>query len=167
MTDAEIKVSKPMPGVKSVPFVYVRTVAPANAAALEPFLRDSLTKIGFPRQVNEEELTKLVIQSGLSSGIQNLSSVIALHRLSEIIGPFLVVEVRAARITDVWYRLDAVIVDPVVGETVFAVSRTKINWIDFDREFSYPMMNAIKSWYDASAALPSVPAATKANPGAI
>jgi hypothetical protein len=148
---AEIKVNRPMAGVKNIPFVYVRTASTYRSAELDTFVRDSLTKIGFPRQVGEEELTKLVIRSGLSGDIQNLTSVIALHRLSEAIGPFLVVEVRVFPVARTTFRIDVAIVDPVAGETVFAASRTKINWLDFDREFSYPMMNAVKEWFDASA----------------
>jgi uncharacterized protein YceK len=154
ISESEVKINRPMAGIKDIPFVYVRTISTFRSTELDAFVRDSLTKIGFPKQVSEDDLTKLVIRSGLSGEIQNLTNVIALHRLSEAIGPFLVVEVRVFRIATTAFRVETVIVDPVLGETVFLASRSKINWIDFDHEFSYPMMNAVKSWFDASAKLP-------------
>jgi hypothetical protein len=166
VTDSEIKTYKPLAGIKDEKFVYVRTYSTLRTSQFDTTVRESLKKIGFPRIVSEEDLTKLVISSGLSGDVQNLTSVIALHQLSIVTGPFLVAEFRVVRLADTLFRLEVVIIDPVSGETVFAASRQKINWLNFDREFTYPLMNAVKRWFDDSAKLPVDKQPTKPKEGA-
>jgi hypothetical protein len=144
-----------LPGVKTLAFVYVRTFSQIAPAKFSAFVEGSLSKIGFPKVVFEPDLTQFVIKNGLNSEIQNLNTVLALNRLSQVTGPFLVAEFRMFGVPGGWCRFEAVLVDPVTGETVFAASHHHMVLLDFDKEVSYPMMNIIKRWFDKSAAMPT------------
>ncbi len=155
VSDDEIKVYKPLAGVKTLPFVYLRTASKDYSGEFEAVVRDSVGKMGFPRVVSEYELAKLVIARGLTGDVPSLRSPLSLHRLSQAIGPFLVADFRVGRLSDIRIGFDVVIIDPVSADIVFEASRRKVAWADFDKEIIYPMMNAVKRWFDESAKLPA------------
>jgi hypothetical protein len=157
----EIKISKPMAGAREANFVYLRVFSNDEPGRLYTFVRDSFVQIGFPKAVIEQDLTKFLIGNGLAQEFQTLNTLISLHRLSSITGPFVVAELSLVRVAADRFEFRAAIIDPVKAETVFSAVRSKVSWLNFDREFTYPMMNAIKQWFDESAKLPAPPSPVK------
>ncbi|MBW8316593.1 MAG: hypothetical protein K0M73_17185 [Hydrogenophaga sp.] len=152
----EIKTSKPFAGIKEIPFIYVRSASDAGSKdQQDTFFQESFKKLNFPKAIGEEELTKLVIKGGLTNEIQNLSHPIALHRLSRIVGPFLAMQITLFRVGDARFRIDSVVFDPVSAEVIFSATREKLVWASVDDEILFPMMNALKGWYDNSSLLPA------------
>jgi hypothetical protein len=149
-----VKIFRPLAGVEEVKYVFLQSSRAFGNDRFYDFMKDALLKIGFKKVYGEEELAKMVIQAGLSQYITNLSDLISLNNLAKATGPFLVLRARVYLVSDVVYRFDLQLIDPLSGSTYLEMSRVRTNWFDMDTEINYPVLNLIKQWYDESAKLP-------------
>lgn len=117
-------------------------------------MKDALLKIGFKRVYGEKELSQMVIKSGLSQIVSNISDLISLNNLAKATGPFIVMKSRVYRVGDAVYRFDLQVIEPLNSSTCLEMSRIRTNWLDMDTEINYPVLNLIKQWYDESIKLP-------------
>ena len=103
--------------------------------------------------LNEKELSQFIIRSGLSERVSSISDPVALHNLARLTGPYLILVGNLYPLTaTAAYRFDIQIIDPLNGETYLEISRVRTNWIlGLDSEITYPVLNVIEDWYDASA----------------
>jgi hypothetical protein len=150
-----IKILSPLTGVQESNYVFLRTYASygGNDRFYE-FMKDALIKIGFRTVYSERELSQMIIKSGLSVYVTNISDLISLNNLAKITGPYLIVEANVFRVTDTVFRFDLQIIEPLSGDTYLEISRIRNNWFDMDTEINYPILNIIKQWYDESAKIP-------------
>jgi hypothetical protein len=149
-----IKIYRPFSGVQNVNFVYLRAYSPYGEDRFYEFMKDALLKIGFKVTYSEKELSQRIIAIGLSNYVTNISDLISLNNLAKVTGPFLVVECNTFRLSDVVYRFDLRLIDPLSGDTHLEISRIRTAWLDVDKEINYPILNVIKQWYDESSKLP-------------
>ena len=149
-----IKIYHPFAGIQQVHYVYLRAYSPFGQDKFYEFMKDALLKIGFKITYNEKELSQRVIASGLSNYVTNISDLISLNNLAKATGPFLILECNTFRLTDVVYRFDLQLIDPLSGDTYLEISRIRTAWLDIDQEINYPILNVIKQWYDESTKLP-------------
>lgn len=148
-----IKIFHPLPGIQEVNYVFLQTYTPYGNDSFFEFTKDALLKIGFKRVYNEKELAQMVIQSGLSQYVTNLSDLISLNNLAMATGPFIFMQSRVYRVSDAVYRFDLQLIEPLSGRTFLEISRVRTNWLDMDTEINYPILNTIKNWYDESVKL--------------
>jgi hypothetical protein len=149
-----IKILQPLAGIKEVNYVYLRARSPYGGDRFYDFMKDALIKIGFKKVYSARELSQMVIQSGLSTYVTNLSDLISLNNLAKATGPFIIFDSTVYPVTDVVFRFDVQVIEPLSGNTYLEISRIRTNWLDMDKEINYPILNVIKQWYDESAKLP-------------
>jgi hypothetical protein len=149
-----IKIYRPFAGVQDINFVYLRAYSPYGKDRFYEFMKDALLKIGFKVAYSEKELSQRIIAVGLSNYVTNISDLISLNNLAKATGPFLIVECNTSRLSDVVYRFDLQLIDPLSGDTYLEISRIRTAWLDVDKEINYPILNVIKQWYDESSKLP-------------
>lgn len=149
-----IKIYRPFAGVQDVNYVYLRAYSPYGKDKFYEFMKDALWKIGVKTTYSEKELSQRIIASGLSNYVTNISDLISLNNLAKAAGPFLILECNVFRLTDVVYRFDLQLIDPLSGDTYLEISRIRTAWLDMDKEINYPILNVIKQWYDESSKLP-------------
>jgi len=143
-----IKIYRPLAGVQDIDFVYLRAYSPYGEDRFHEFMKDALLKIGFKVPYSEKELSQRIIAIGLSNYVTNISDLISLNNLAKVTGPFLVVECNTFRLSDVVYRFDLRLIDPLSGDTHLEISRILTAWLDVDKQINYPILNVIKQWYD-------------------
>lgn len=153
ITPKEVKVYQPRAGIHEIQFVYLRTYATHDATLFDSVIRDGFKKIGFNRIVSTSELTQLVVRNDLANQVQDLSNPLALNRLAKAIGPFLVVDVAFVNTLGYRYRMDVKVLDAATIESLLLISREGAILVETDREFTYPMLNAVKGWFDDSVKL--------------
>jgi len=149
-----IKILQPLAGINEVNYVYLRTHTPYSNDRFYDFMKDALLKIGFKKVYSGKELSQMIIKSGLSTYITNLSDLISLNNLAKATGPFIVLDSTLYPVTNVVFRFDVQVIEPLSGDTFLEISRIRTNWLDMDKEINYPMLNVIKQWYDESAQIP-------------
>jgi len=149
-----IKIYRPLAGIEEANYIYLRAYSPYGDEAFYCFIKDALLKMGFKEVVSEEELSQMIIQSGLSDHVTSISDLISLSNLAKTTGPFLVLEASVFRIGETVYRFDLQLIEPFSGDTYLEISRIRTVWLDFDNEVNYPILNVIKRWYDESKKLP-------------
>jgi hypothetical protein len=149
-----IKIFRLVPGVQETNYVYLRAASEFGGDRFYDFMKDALQKIGFKKIYSQRELSQFVVKSGLSQYVTSISDLVSLNNLAKAAGPFLIIECRVFRVSDVVFRFDLQLIDPLTGETSLEISRIRTNWLDMDSEINYPILNVIKQWYDESAKLP-------------
>lgn len=149
-----IKIYRPLAGIQEANYVYLRAFSSYSNDKFYNFMKDALIKIGFKKVYSERELSQIIIQSGLSACVTNISDIISLHNLAKITGPFLVLESNVFLVSSCVFRFDLQIIEPLSGDTYLEISRIRTNWLDMDKEINYPILNVIKQWYDESSKLP-------------
>lgn len=150
-----IKIYRPFAGVQDINYVYLRAYSPYGKDKFYEFMKDALSKIGFKTTYSERELSQRIIAGGLSTYVTSISDLISLNNLAKATGPFLILDCNVFRLTDVVYRFDIQLIDPLSGDTYLEISRIRTAWLDVDKEINYPVLNVIKQWYDDSVKTPS------------
>jgi hypothetical protein len=155
----DILVFKPIKGLSNAKFIYLNVfdgVSRKNEDAYAKFLINSMREIGIKNKfMSKRELSMFIIQNGLSDQITNLSDFISLNKLAKIVGPYLIIETAIYPVSDVVFRCEFSIVEPYSGSQFLEINRTRTNWMDFDTEISYPIINVLKHWYEESKKLDS------------
>jgi hypothetical protein len=147
----DIKEYKLYPGIKNIKFVYLRTKYPSDNDHFYSYLANGLRTIGVKNVLNESELSNYVLSNGLSSYVTSISDPISLHKLSELVGPFLYMDADLDIIRDCTFKFVLKVINPAKNEGLLEVSRIELNDLDLDNEVNRPMLNLIKKWYDESA----------------
>lgn len=83
----------------------------------------------------------------------NISDLVALNKLSKVLGPFLILDANLFLVGDCHFKFNLEVTDPSSTDVLLKVSRFRTNWMDMDTEINYPMMNVVKRWYDDSVKL--------------
>ncbi len=118
------------------------------------YMKEGLRGIGLGQVYDEKELSRIVISSGLSLYVTDISDPVSLYNLAEALGPFITLKCGLAEIDNAEFRFDVEVGDPLSGDTYLEISRFKTNWLSMDKEISNPVLNLIKKWYDESASMP-------------
>ena len=149
-----IKIFRPLPGVRNMNYVFLQAYTPHGNDRFYEFMKDSLLKIGFKKVYGDRELSQMVIQSGLSKYVTNISDLISLNNLYRAAGPFVYLQSRVYLVSNAVFRFDLQLIDPLSGKTCLEISRVRTNWLDMDTEINYPILNVIRQWYEESAKIP-------------
>jgi hypothetical protein len=149
----DIRVFRPLAGIGEVRFVCLRTVS-----EYEPrfyvFMKDALLSIGFKNVYSEKELSGPLTHNGRREYSGTSFDSTDFRRLAEARGPFVIADAHMVRLNDETFRFIVVLREPVSDTIRLEISRVAAVWYDMDIEVNYPVLNAIKKWYDASAGLP-------------
>jgi hypothetical protein len=100
----------------------------------------------FGKVYDRSNLETLVIQQGLADKVPNISDLIGLKHLSDVIGPVLVVEPQAQ--FEGGYRFSASLraVDAQTGQEVLLLKNRAFNWAGLDQPLFYPLFNGFLDW---------------------
>jgi hypothetical protein len=130
---------------KYLQMLYVKTDSKSDR--LNTFYLQTFTNMGrFQKVVGKDELEGLVIQRGLADKVQNISDMIGLKNLSNVIGPFLVVEPTAEYKGGYNYGAALKTTDAETGIVVLLVKNSAINWAGLDEPLFYPLFNVFLDW---------------------
>lgn len=154
----EIKISVPTARVHEVKFVLVRASSGGMfTGPFSEFVVNSIGGFGFPEVIDREAFTQMVLASPLRDTVGNVTDPVALAKVSDSIGPFLIVDAVQVHLGDAWFQTRLRVTDASSAATVFEVNAVRLNWMDLDKEVNYPVLNALKRWIDESRALPVPP----------
>ncbi len=140
----DVEIKAPFDRAKYGKFAYVKTLG--QVQTLNGFFLESVrnTKL-FVTVANKDEVERLVIQNKYD-GVGDPDSLIALHKLAEAMGPFLVIEPYVEWKGGYDYIASIKVVDPTTTETVFSVKKKAFNWAGLDKPLFYPLFNAMLDW---------------------
>lgn len=129
------------------------------------FMLASLKEFGFPKLITRDELAQLVLSSPLRDSVGNVTDPVALAKISDALGPFLLIDVLQAFKGEAWFETVLQVRDPARAEALLGVHRVRLNWMNMDKEVNYPILNVLKRWLDESRALsPVAPVENAAKP---
>ena len=111
------------------------------------FLKESMQNIRFfGRVADQQELEAYVVQHGLSGRSPNITDLVGLHSLQEVVGNFLVAEMTVEFKGGYRFEAELKVIDLGRGETVFEASSKATNWDGLDEPLFYPLLNALVDW---------------------
>jgi hypothetical protein len=151
----DLKKYEPYAGIDSINFVYLRSYSNVKPDEFAEYLKEGLQQMGFKRVYSKEELAQHLIATGMAESVGNLNDLLGLNRLSQLAGPYLVLDAGVQHVGGAWFQSVVVVTDPAKPETILKASRRTINWMNFDAEISGPILNLIKRWRDDSSKLPA------------
>ena len=149
----DIKVSKPLAGITGYELLYLRTYFTFRDREYDLFVREMFDNMGiFRKIVNRTEMEQFVIKSGLSGAVSGVNDAVSLHRLSRVIGKFLVADavLQKTMAGSGSYTFTITILNPTNGETVFSATKRAFNLSGLDEPLLYPVFNALSDWVKAS-----------------
>lgn len=150
----EIKVFSPMPGINNIKFVLLRTSSNGNHTdPYGEFMKSSIAELGFPKIMTRDELVKIVLSSDLRDSVGNVTDPIALAKINDAIGPFIIVDAVQDFLGRAWFETRVRIVDPANADVLLEIHRVRNNWASLDREVNYPVLNVLKRWLEDSRSL--------------
>lgn len=130
---------------KYLQLLYVKTDSKSNK--LNDFYIRSFKNMGkFQQVLGKDELEAMVIQRGLAEKVQNISDLIGLKNLSNVIGPFLVVEPNAEFKGHYTFDASLKVTDAESGTVVLQLKNTAFNWAGLDEPLFYPLFNGFLDW---------------------
>ena len=130
---------------KYLRMLYVKTDSKSDK--LNAFYIDSFKNMGrFQQVVGKDELEALVLQRGLADKVQNISDLIGLKNLSNVIGPFLVVEPTAEYKGGYNFTAALKTTDAETGTVVLQLRNNAFNWAGLDEPLFYPLFNGFLDW---------------------
>jgi hypothetical protein len=156
----EIKIYQPSPVVQRVRFVLLRTASGGiNTEPYNEFVFDALRELGITEIMSRDEFMRMVIDSPLRDTVGNATDPVALSKINDAVGPFIIVDAVQLHAGGAWFETRLRVTDPARADVLLDVHRLRINWSNMDKEVNYPVLNVLKRWFDESKALPDEPTA--------
>lgn len=118
------------------------------------FMLESLPELGIRPVMSRDEFVKMVLASELRDSVGNVTDPIALARISDAIGPFLIIDAAQVFQGHAWFETRVRVTDPSDASTLLDIHRLRTNWANLDKEVNFPILNVVKRWADESRALP-------------
>ena len=131
-------------------FIALTTSTNVYPGRFEFFVRNALADLGATRVLNDPELAALVRMHPKLEGLTSLSDPAAQRRISETVGPMLVMNVESFA-TGPSRHLALQVIDASTGRMLLRIDDNKHIWGDADSEANLPLLNALRDWYRASA----------------
>jgi hypothetical protein len=153
----EIKVFKPLAGIAHYHLLYLRTSFTFRDEKYHLFIREMFDNLGlFKKIADRNEMEQFVIKGGLSGAVSSVDDLVSLHRMSRVIGRFLVADalLQKSPAGSGSYTFTIRVLNPRNGETVFAVVKKALNVTGLDEPLLFPVFNALSDWAKKSKALP-------------
>lgn len=156
----EIKTYQPSPVVQRIRFVLLRTASGGiNTEPYNEFVFDALRELGITEIMSRDEFMRMVIDSPLRDTVGNATDPVALSKINDAVGPFIIVDAVQMNAGGAWYETRLRVTDPARADVLLDVHRLRANWSNMDKEVNYPVLNVLKRWFDESKALPDEPTA--------
>lgn len=156
----EIKTYQPSPVVQRIRFVLLRTASGGiNTEPYNEFVFDALRELGITEIMSRDEFMRMVIDSPLRDTVGNATDPVALSKINDAVGPFIIVDAVQLHAGGAWFETRLRVTDPARADVLLDVHRLRINWSNMDKEVNYPVLNVLKRWFDESKALPDEPTA--------
>ncbi len=119
----------------------------------EGFIIESVSNIGyFEKVLNKQGFEQVLIASGKSDEISNISDLIGLRQASKSYGKFLVVKTNVEWLGGYDFMASIEAIDPVTGKTHYLAKRKAFNWAGLDKPLFYPLFNGFLEWVNANKA---------------
>lgn len=134
----------------SFKFVYLNANSNVFSKRFEFFIRDALADLGITRVVNQEELIALVKSHPKLHGINSVTDPLSIQKISEIVGPILLVDFESIWDGDVSRYVTLRVSDASNERVLLHVEQNKFIWMEVDPEAHYPVLNALRQWFKAS-----------------
>lgn len=158
----EIKTFQPSPVAQRVRFVLLRTASGGlNTEPYNEFVLKALRELGITEIMSRDEFMRMVIDSPLRDTVGNATDPVALSKINDAVGPFIIVDAVQLHAGGAWFETRLRVTDPARAEVLLDVHRLRVNWANLDKEVNYPVLNVLKRWFDESKALPDQPAAER------
>jgi hypothetical protein len=130
---------------------FLLTDSNVHPGRLEFAVRDVLVRAGLRNITNRDELLRFVNSRADTKEFGQLDAV-ALKKLSEKVGPVLVIDVRSMWDGDVRRYTGIRAVDSGSDRTLLELTHPKFIWLSVDGEAHYPLFNELHSWVQDSLA---------------
>jgi len=133
-------------------FRFVALYASSNAypGRFEFFIRNALAELGIKQVLNQGELEALVKAQPKLKDIPWIGDHLALKRVSDTVGPILMIECNSTSSGSAWRYVTLKISDVSTGRTLLHIEQHKMVWTSVDSEALYPVLNVLRQWFKAS-----------------
>ena len=139
-----ILIKKPYSGIESIPFVVTKISSGYKAQEQTAFLKHSLNDLGISEVLTEDELVAKIFAEGLDEDVSSASDMLALKKLSDYLGNFLVIEWTTDFLGNSNFKTEFIVTDPTVPERILEIREGDVLWVNFDTEFTYPIINLLR-----------------------
>jgi hypothetical protein len=133
--------------LKRFRFAYLISDSNVYPGRFEFFARSALAHAGITRVLNTAEMLEWVNTPELSE-IPSLSDPVSQRRLSERIGPVLLIRLSSIWDGDVTRDVDLAVTDLSTGKELLHIHHHRFVWVEVDSEAHYPVFNEFKKWVD-------------------
>jgi hypothetical protein len=137
--------------LKKFRFAYLISDSNVYPGRFEFFARSALARAGITRVLNTHEMTEWISSTSELSEIASLSDPISQRRLSERIGPVLLIQLSSMWDGDVTRDVDLVVTDLSTGKAMLEIHHHRFVWMEVDSEAHYPVFNELKKWAEECA----------------
>ena len=131
-------------------FVALNANSNVYPARFEFFTRTALADLGIKQVLNQEELVAMVKMHPKLGSINAINDPLAIKKVSDTVGPIMLIEFSSAWDGDVRRYVTLKITDASTGRTLLRVEHPKPIWVSVDPEAHYPVLNALRQWVKAS-----------------
>lgn len=143
---ADITIDAPFDKAKYGGLVVVLPFTESNQ--VNDFYYQSIKNSGkFGMVLDKAGVERLVIEKNITD-VTDATSILSLRKLSNSIGPFLVVKPYFEFKGGYNYLASIEAVDPTTGKAVFRAQKGAFNWGGLDKPLFYPLFNSFMDWVD-------------------
>ena len=132
--------------LKGFRFVYLQTDSNNYPGRFHFFVRQALARNGLLQVLSESELADWVKDQGLSIDDKELNDADSLRKLSDSIGPILLVQMKSMSDTRGGHDVVLNVDDLSTGKTVLRIRHSRIIVANIDKTMHYPVFNAFTQW---------------------
>ncbi len=137
---------EPYKNISRVNFVVINTDSTVEPARYKELVKYSLNSLGFKEIIDKEEFAHRIIEKGIP--VSSSSDLVSLRKIADVLGPFLVIDSSMMQSGSAGYWISTIrITDPETSSILLEAERRGMTLIDADKEYTYPIMNVLRSWY--------------------
>jgi hypothetical protein len=129
-------------------FVYLSTNSNVFPGRFEFYVRNVLHRAGLKNVINAGEMSSFILDNPKTQDIVSTSDAVALRRIAEKVGPYLLVTLNSYWDGNVRRNVTLKIIDASTGKTLLQINHPKFIWTNVDGEAHLPVFNEIQSWAD-------------------
>lgn len=130
-------------------FVYLNANSNVYPGRFEFFVRNALADLGVTQVLNQDELVAFVKAHPKLKDVSSVNDPLAIKKVSEAVGPILMVEFNSIWDGDVRRYVTLKITDASTGRKLLHVEQDKLIWMSVDPEAHYPVLNVLRQWVKA------------------
>lgn len=131
-------------------FISLQANSNIHPKRFEFFVRNALADLGLKQALNQDELVALVKSHPKLSSLTSINDPLSIKKISETVGPILMVECVSTWDGDVRRYVTLKITDASSGKILLRVEHPKLIWMDADTEAHYPVFNVLRRWFKES-----------------